>query len=110
MLAAYRAGEFLHRREAAAIASSSSAHVSTTRMRGMGFGLGGLAIRTLKRKLETLSPCQCPLVTEPPFHYLSLEFYTSVLAELLGSKCFETVTANDCQGRLGGGTFVWWQG
>ena len=39
---------------------SPQAHVSTTRMRGIGFGLGGLDILMLKRKSEMLSALSWP--------------------------------------------------
>lgn len=71
----------------------------------MGLGLGGLAILTLKRKLATLSPGLLPTLHRATPPYLSLGFYTSVLAELLGSKCFETVTASDTYRKTWGWSF-----
>lgn len=61
----------------------------------MGLGLGGLAIRTLQRKLETLSPVRLPTLHRAAPPRVSPEFYTAVPAELPGSKGSETVIGSD---------------
>lgn len=61
----------------------------------MGLGLGGLAILTLQRKLETLSPARLPTLHKAAPPRVSLECYTAVPAELAGSKGFETVIVSD---------------
>lgn len=87
---------------------SPAAQVSTTRMRGMGFGLGGLDILTLEKKGVNAEGCATASTPRSLPATVPREHYTSGLAHLLSSM--ETGVFRTTEGKLRRDIVIWWRG